>query len=203
MLEETDYVFYIGFHNGQLNNKHVTDKDQKVIPCKILPTQAGRALRALAELGREMLHSKSVTRNRITWENDITLSKLEGKPKVCILYMSDNTELVNNIKEWVQLDIEMKKYQKLIREMRKRKNDLTNGLLDTMKRNDIDVVDIKDGKLIYSQYKVKAPLSKKHLVNSLSQLFQNEPEKIELVTNHIMDTREVKIKENIRRKENK
>ena len=115
--------------------------------------------------------------------------------------MSDNTELVNSIKEWVQLDIEMKKYQKLIREMRKRKNDLTNGLLD-MKRNDIDVVDIKDGKLIYSQYKVKAPLSKKHLVNSLSQLFQNEPEKIELVTNHIM-AREVRIKENIRRKENK
>jgi len=122
---------------------------------------------------------------------------------IVILYMSDNTELVNNIKEWVQLDIEMKKYQKLIREMRKRKNDLTNGLLDTMKRNDIDVVDIKDGKLIYSQYKVKAPLSKKHLVNSLSQLFQNEPEKIELVTNHIMDSREIKIKENIRRKENK
>ena len=122
---------------------------------------------------------------------------------IVILYMSENSELVNNIKEWVQLDIEMKKYQKLIREMRKRKNDLTNGLLDTMKRNDIEVVDIKDGKLIYSQYKVKAPLSKKHLVNSLSQLFQNEPEKIELVTNHIMDTREVKIKENIRRKENK
>ena len=122
---------------------------------------------------------------------------------IVILYMSENSELVNNIKEWVQLDIEMKKYQKLIREIRKRKNDLTNGLLDTMKRNDIEVVDIKDGKLIYSQYKVKAPLSKKHLVNSLSQLFQNEPEKIELVTNHIMDTREVKIKENIRRKENK
>ena len=122
---------------------------------------------------------------------------------VGIIYMSDNTELVNNIKEWVQLDIEMKKYQKLIREMRKRKNDLTEGLLDTMKRNDIDVVDIKDGKLIYSQYKVKAPLTKKHLVNSLNQLFQNEPEKIELVTNHIMDTREIKIKENIRRKENK
>jgi len=117
--------------------------------------------------------------------------------------MSDNNELVNNIKEWVQLDIEMKKYQKLIREMRRRKNDLTNDLLDTMKENDIDVVDIKDGKLIYSQYKVKAPLTKKHLVNSLSQLFQNEPEKIELVTNHILDSREVKIKENIRRKENK
>ena len=122
---------------------------------------------------------------------------------IFILYMSDNNELVNNIKEWVQIDIEMKKYQKLIREMRRRKNDLTNDLLDTMKQNDIDVVDIKDGKLIYSQYKVKAPLTKKHLVSSLSQLFQNEPEKIELVTNHILDSREVKIKENIRRKENK
>jgi len=122
---------------------------------------------------------------------------------IFILYMSDNNELVNNIKEWVQIDIEMKKYQKLIREMRRRKNDLTNDLLDTMKQNDIDVVDIKDGKLIYSQYKVKAPLTKKHLVTSLGQLFQNEPEKIELVTNHILDTREVKIKENIRRKENK
>ena len=120
---------------------------------------------------------------------------------IVILYMSDNSELVNNIKEWVQLDIEMKKYQKLIREMRKRKNDLTNGLLDTMKRNDIEVVDIKDGKLIYSQYKVKAPLSKKHLISSITNYFENKnPELIKELSNFIMNTRAVKEVENIKRK---
>ena len=115
----------------------------------------------------------------------------------------NNDELIDNIKEWIQLDNDMKEYQKLLREMRKRKNDLTNNLVNTMKNNDIDVFDINNGKLIYSQYKVKAPLSKKHIISSLGTLFANEPEKIELITSHILDTRETKIKENIRRKTNK
>ena len=85
----------------------------------------------------------------------------------------NNDELIDNIKEWIQLDNDMKEYQKLLREMRKRKNDLTNNLVDTMKNNDIDVFDINNGKLIYSQYKVKAPLSKKHIISSLGTLFAN------------------------------
>ena len=115
----------------------------------------------------------------------------------------NNSQLIDNIKEWIQIDNDMKEYQKLLRERRKRKTELTSNLVETMKRNDIDVFDINNGKLIYSQYKVKTPLSKKHILSSLGTLFANEPEKIELITSHILDTRETKIKENIRRKTNK
>lgn len=114
--------------------------------------------------------------------------------------MDSKDDLVNSIKEWIQIDNTIKEYQTDIRNLRKRKNDLTDQLVNVMKDQDIDVFNINNGKLIYSQYKYTAPLSKKHLLNSLGMLFQNEPEKIELISNHILDSREVKIKEKIRRK---
>ena len=108
--------------------------------------------------------------------------------------------LVSNIKEWIEIDNSIKEYQANIRKLRSRKNELTDNLVHVMKEKDIDVFNINNGKLIYSEYKYTAPLSKKHLLNSLGMLFQNEPEKIELISSHILDTREVKIKEKIRRK---
>lgn len=114
--------------------------------------------------------------------------------------MASNNDLIENIKEWIQLDSTIREYQADMRAMRKRKTELTNTLVDVMKDKDIDVFDINNGKLIYSQYKYTAPLSKKHLLNSLGSLFAHDPEKIEQISNHILNSREVKIKEKIRRK---
>ena len=41
----------------------------------------------------------------------------------------------------------------------------TANLVDIMKTNNVDCFDVKNGKLIYTKKKVKAPLSKKHLFN--------------------------------------
>lgn len=113
---------------------------------------------------------------------------------------SNNEELVTNIREWVKIDNDLKNYQKLIREMRIKKKSLTEGLVETMKRNDIDVFDIKDGSLLYRERKVKSGLTKKHIITQLGKLFESEPEKIEYITNTIMDSREIKIKQDIRHK---
>ena len=64
---------------------------------------------------------------------------------------TNNDELIKNIREWVNIDTDLKGYQKLIREMRIKKKVLTENLVETMKRNNIDAFDIKDGSLIYHE----------------------------------------------------
>ena len=76
-------------------------------------------------------------------------------------------QLVENVKEWIQIDNQLKKIQKEARELRKNKKTLSLSLIEIMKSHEIDCLDIKEDKLIYSKNKVKKPLSKKHLMLSL------------------------------------
>ena len=72
-----------------------------------------------------------------------------------------------------------------------------------MKDNEIDCFDINDGKLVYTQNKVKTPLSKKHLMSALMNYYKDDAKSAEEVSNFIMESREEKVKESIRRKINK
>lgn len=113
----------------------------------------------------------------------------------------DKDKLVNNIKEWIRIDNELKELQKASKERRERKKELTSDLVDVMKTNEIDCFDTKDGgKLIYSKNKVKASLNKKTLFNSISNYFKDDPVKAKELGEFIMNSRETTIKENIRRK---
>ena len=58
-----------------------------------------------------------------------------------------------------------------------------------MRNNDIDCFDIQDGKLIYTKKKVKAPLSKKHLLSSLSNYFKNNKDIITELSEFILNSR--------------
>lgn len=117
--------------------------------------------------------------------------------------MSNQEEIVNNVKQWLQIENEIKELQKIIREKKKDKKIFTENLVNIMKENEIDCFDITDGKLLYTKNKVKQALSKKHLLNALSMYFQNETTKAKDVANFILESREIKIKENIRHKQKK
>ena len=119
---------------------------------------------------------------------------------ICIIYMGDKGELINNVKNWIEIDNDIKELQKVIKEKRKEKKLYTGKLLDIMKSNDIDCFDMKSGKLIYSRRTVKAPLSKKHLFSSLSQYFKNNKDIIDELGQFILDSRAEKVRENIKRK---
>ena len=71
-----------------------------------------------------------------------------------------------------------------------------------MKSNEIDAFDINNGKLIYTKRKTKQAISKKLLLSSLQDMFET-PEEVNKITEHILESRQEKIKEIIRRKTNK
>lgn len=109
--------------------------------------------------------------------------------------------LVTKIKEWIKLENEMKVLQAEVKLRRAKKKALSEELVGVMKEHDIDCFDMKDSKLLYTQNKVKAPLSKKHLLGCLQNYFDQHPNVDgEEVAQYILDKREVKVKEGIRHK---
>lgn len=116
--------------------------------------------------------------------------------------MSQETQqaLLENVKSWLTIDNEIRALQKEIKNRRKMKKQLTTDLMSTMKSNEIDALNVPDGELIYNKTKTKAPLSKKHLLTSLTQYFKGDQRMIDELSKFIMETRAEKEKESIRRK---
>jgi len=119
--------------------------------------------------------------------------------------MTTKEILVANIKEWIQNDNDIKELQREIKMKKNKKKLISDKLVDIMKTNEIDCFDVNDGKLIYTQNKVKTSLSKKHITACLEKYFNNTENKelVEDLSNFILDNREVKVTETIRRKQHK
>jgi hypothetical protein len=114
--------------------------------------------------------------------------------------MEENDHLIDNVKQWLNIDNEIKTLQKEIKERRKIKKTITASLVDIMKNRDIEIMSTSDGELIRTSRKVKSALSKKHLLQSLSTFFKNDDEIIGKLSNYILESRPEKTLENIRRK---
>lgn len=113
-------------------------------------------------------------------------------------------DLINIIKEWKQLDEELKLVQKQMKNKREKKKKLTEQLVKIMRTNEIDCFDINNGKLLYTQNKIKEPINKTYLLNVISKYFENDDSiEIDSVADFILDNRSIKYKEGIRCKLNK
>jgi len=109
-------------------------------------------------------------------------------------------QLITNIKEWIKLDTEITSLKKEIKEKTKSKNSLTTNLVTVMKTNKIDCFDINGGGLVYKTNKSKKPLNKTTLLNALNDYYKNDQQNIEELTTHLLNSREVVVKEIIKRK---
>jgi predicted RNA binding protein with dsRBD fold (UPF0201 family) len=114
--------------------------------------------------------------------------------------MTDKAHLVENVKNWLQIDTEIKKLQQEIRKRRALKKDMTDTLVQIMKSQDIEIMNAGESQLIRTERKTKSALSKKHLINSLLNFFKEDKETVAQITTFIMNTRPEKTVENIRRK---
>ena len=115
--------------------------------------------------------------------------------------MNDTKELlVNNIKQWVKLDNEIRSLKKEedIRKVEKKK--INETLIELMKENEIDCIDIKDGQICYNQKTVKKPITKKYLIQILAKYFQGDMDRAEHANEFILNNREDTTKESISRK---
>jgi len=114
--------------------------------------------------------------------------------------MTTKEELVSKIKEWITYDDDIKTLQKQIKNHKMSQKILTENLLDIMKTNEIDCFDINNGKLIFCKKKIKQPINKKTLLLSLETYFEDIPSiDAEKVGEFILENREIKHKENLRR----
>ena len=139
--------------------------------------------------------SRSSRRSRLS-----TLSSKQPTSNHENTKLETKDELVEHIRKWIQIDNEIRKLQALVRERREMKKQITQDLVDVMRDNEIEKFNLRDGKLVYKQTKRSTPLNEKHLVNCLMDIFKDEPNKAQEVTEMIMNRREVKMVDTIQRR---
>ncbi len=125
-----------------------------------------------------------------------------GSYFIFLLYLEIDYKIFTKLKGWIHLDEEIKDLQRQIKEKRNEKKQNTETLVKIMRENEIDCFDLDSngGKLIYTKQKIKKSLSKKHLMTCLMKYFKEDSIQAKEVSNFILNNREEKIKENIRRK---
>jgi hypothetical protein len=92
--------------------------------------------------------------------------------------------LINSIKEWIIINSQIVSIQKQIKELKDKKKNISTLLIKIMETNEIDRVDINNGKLLYKKTKVKSPLNKDYLTKMLENYFKDNPD---IDSNHICD----------------
>ena len=108
-------------------------------------------------------------------------------------------KLIENIKEWVKIDNEIRELKKQEKVRRDKQKELSKSLMETMKDNDIDEFDINQGKIIYKKKNVKKPITKKNLLEILSNYYKGDLISASNMNKYIMDNREEVVVETISR----
>jgi len=114
--------------------------------------------------------------------------------------METKEQLINVVKEWVTMDNDIRKHQQVVKEMKVKQKDISQKLMETMKNNEIECLDINNGSLVYKKNKVKKPINKNTLYSILNNYFKGNTEHVEDLGKYIMDNRQEVVKETIRRK---
>lgn len=114
--------------------------------------------------------------------------------------METKEELISAIKNWVNIDNDIIRLQREMKECRNRKKMLSQSLLNVMKTNEIDCFDITGGALVYKKNTVKKGLTGKTLMTILQSYYESTPDKAEEITKYILNNRQQEVKESIRRK---
>jgi len=112
-------------------------------------------------------------------------------------------ELIANIREWIKIDTDINKLSAEVKEKKKTMKLLNDSLINIMKSNSIDCFDINGGALVYKQKKTVKAISRKFLLQELQKYYKEQPEIASDVAKHLLDNREVTIRDEIKRKINK
>jgi|TARA_B100000123_G_C25553462_1_gene350647 hypothetical protein len=121
-----------------------------------------------------------------------------------VLFILEDTYMSfeENIKEWVQLDNELKLYNERARTIRDRKAELLDKILGENREFDKNLnnrtIDISDGKLKFQNSKQTSPLTFKYLQDSLHKIIRNEKQ-VEQIVNYLKENREIKLVPEIKR----
>lgn len=113
-------------------------------------------------------------------------------------------EFQNDIKQWVELDNQIRKVNDSVKILRTQRSELNDKINSYVNDNDIKhaVININDGRIKFQNVKVTQPLTLKFIKECLCDCISSE-ESVEMIMNHIKDKREVKYVEEVKRYFNK
>ena len=111
----------------------------------------------------------------------------------------NKAEIIESIKEWMRIDNEIRNLNKEVRDRKTQQTNISKRLMTTMKDNNIDEFNVKEGKLIYSKKQVKKPITKKYLTDVLMKYYDGDTEQATELNSFIDENREATTKESIRR----
>jgi hypothetical protein len=106
----------------------------------------------------------------------------------------------NEIKQWVQLDNQLKELNERTKLLREKRNTLEKNITTYAASNNLSnsTVQISDGRLKFTNTKVPEPLTFKYLEKTLGEVIKNENQ-VKLIMEHIKQKREIKIVPEIKR----
>ena len=112
----------------------------------------------------------------------------------------DKEQLVENVNNWVKIDNDILKLQKEIRELKKKKGEITDVLVEVMRVHNVDSFDTKEDSLLYKKQTIRQSINKKLLLESLQKFYQSDATMAEKIVDHVLEQRKTKTKETIFRK---
>ena len=109
----------------------------------------------------------------------------------------------SQIQQWVILDNQLKTLNDKAKEIRDKKNALTQNITSYAEKNNLSssTIQISDGRLKFASTKVATPLTFKHLEKSLKGMIKNESQVTQIVE-YVKQNREIKIIPEIKRYSN-
>jgi hypothetical protein len=111
----------------------------------------------------------------------------------------ERTEFIENTKQWVTLDSQLKIINEKTKAIREMKRQLTEKICEYKNNNNIhNVIKLSDGELRFYEKREQTPLSFSYIEYCLEQILTDE-EQIEFVMNYIRDNREVSVTTDIKR----
>ncbi len=106
----------------------------------------------------------------------------------------------DHIQQWVHIDTQIKKYNDATKELRAKKNDVSNILMKIASNEEYlhTHINISDGKLRFVETKQTAPITLSFVKTCLSEIIPDE-QKVEQIIEHIKSRRDTKIVHEIKR----
>jgi hypothetical protein len=115
--------------------------------------------------------------------------------------MPSNDELIvfkENVRNWQEIDEQIKKIHEVLRERKSAKNELTTSILDFMGKYNIEDLNTAAGKIRYKLAVVKEPLSQQNIKDRVKEFF-NDTRNPEELNDRIFAERKTSTRPTLRR----
>jgi hypothetical protein len=105
-----------------------------------------------------------------------------------------------NIQQWVSIDNQLKIYNDKIRELREKRSNVTETIMEQAIDKNLakSVIQISDGKLKITETRVPEPLTYKYLEKCLSEIIKSE-DQVTQIMDYVKKKREIKVVSEIKR----